>query len=313
MNRELKILSVCTTVIMYIVLLQGALVTNSGSSDGCGSNWPLCHGTFMPEWDYAAIIEFSHRVVSALAGLMVIVLAVWAWRVISNQPMVKYLGLFAVITIIVQGLLGAASVVWKQPAWALALHFGIALICFASVLLLQVLIFRSDRGTLSPLKPVDSRIQRLIWGTVLFSYVVIYLGAYVRHVKASLACSGWPLCNGQIIPTLAGQIGASFLHRVAAALLGFAVVWVMISLRRSAAYRVDLIRAGYLALFLVLLQAASGALMAVGYYNLLTQMLHSAIVTAFWGCLCYLSMQVLPDLIRSDPYALDGRTQSKEA
>lgn len=298
MSRGLKILSVSTTVIMYIVLLQGALVTNSGSSDGCGASWPLCHGTFMPDWDYAAIIEFSHRAVSGLAGLMVIALAVWTWRALSGQPIVKYLGIFAVFTIIFQGLLGAAAVVWKQPAWALALHFGISLICFASVLLLQVLIFRSDRGAVYRSRPVDSFLQRLILGTALFSYVVVYLGAYVRHVKASLACFGWPLCNGDLIPTLSGQVGAGFAHRVAAALLAMVVIWMVVSLRRHAPDRVDLTRAGYLALFMVLLQAASGALMALGYYNLLTQMLHSAIVTAFWGSLSFLSLQVMPDLIR---------------
>ncbi len=295
MGRGLKSLSVATTIIMYIVLLQGALVTNSGSADGCGASWPLCHGTFMPDWDYAAMIEFSHRAVSSIAGLMVIVLAIWAGRALSEKPIVRYLGLFAVFTIIFQGLLGAAAVIWPQPSWALALHFGISLICFASVLLLQVLIFRAGHGSRVRLEPIHRRIQRLVWGTTIFSYLVVYLGAYVRHVKASLACAGWPLCNGEIIPTLTGQVGAGFAHRVGAAVLALVVVWMVVSLRRQAAYRVDLTRAGYLALFLVLLQAASGALMALGYFNLATQMLHSAIVTAFWGSLSFLSMQVLPE------------------
>jgi cytochrome c oxidase assembly protein subunit 15 len=245
--------------------------------------------------------------------LMVIALAAWAWRALSDRPVVKYLGIFAVFTIIFQGLLGAASVVWKQPAWALALHFGISLICFASVLLLQVLIFRSDRGDDTRLKPVEIRIQRLIWGTALFSYVVVYLGAYVRHVKASLACVGWPLCNGDVVPTLSGQIGASFAHRVGAALLAMVVVWAVVSLRRHAAHRVDLTRVSYLALFLVLLQAASGALMALGYYNLLTQMLHSAIVTAFWGSLCFLSLQALPDLSRPGASVQGAKSHYREA
>ena len=32
---------------MAFVQLGGALVTKTGSEDGCGSSWPLCHGALL--------------------------------------------------------------------------------------------------------------------------------------------------------------------------------------------------------------------------------------------------------------------------
>ena len=43
----------------------GALVTKTGSEDGCGASWPLCHGALLPQnLPIATIIELSHRAVS---------------------------------------------------------------------------------------------------------------------------------------------------------------------------------------------------------------------------------------------------------
>ena len=64
-KRNLKWLSVLATIIMAFVQLGGALVTKTGSEDGCGSSWPLCHGALLPQnLPIDTIIELSHRAVS---------------------------------------------------------------------------------------------------------------------------------------------------------------------------------------------------------------------------------------------------------
>lgn len=45
-EKNLKWLSLFTTILMLFVQIGGALVTKTGSADGCGSSWPLCHGKF---------------------------------------------------------------------------------------------------------------------------------------------------------------------------------------------------------------------------------------------------------------------------
>src|SRR3977135_3646630 len=56
---------------MLLVLVMGAAVTNTGSAEGCGRSWPLCNGQFVPEFTVATAIEYSHRAVTGLGGVLV--------------------------------------------------------------------------------------------------------------------------------------------------------------------------------------------------------------------------------------------------
>ena len=44
----------------------------------------------------------------------------------------------------------------------------------------------------------------MIWGSLVYTYVVVYMGAYVQHMKASTACGGWRIIKlmGQRITKL---------------------------------------------------------------------------------------------------------------
>jgi cytochrome c oxidase assembly protein subunit 15 len=280
LTRVLKPLSLVTAVITYIILLQGALVTNTGSGQGCGQNWPLCKGTWMPDWDYNAIIEFSHRAVSGVGGLLILALAVLVWQT-GQSSRLKLLSVVSFLTVLFQGLLGAGNVLWPQPKWILALHFGISLICFTAVLLTAVGLRQAETPVQTA--PIDPAFRRWTLTVMILFYGIVYLGAYVRHVGASLACMGFPDCNGTLFPGLAGPEGASFAHRVAA-LVGLLLIirftWMALK-QPSPAIR----RSGVAALVLVLAQIADGIAMALGHYNLLTQMLHSAFISALWGVL----------------------------
>src|SRR5919198_2246205 len=68
-------LAVAATVGMFLVLVMGATVTNTGSAQGCGQSWPLCNGQFVPEFTVATAIEYSHRAVTGLEGMLVLALA----------------------------------------------------------------------------------------------------------------------------------------------------------------------------------------------------------------------------------------------
>ncbi len=289
MSRALRIHSLLTTMLMFLVVLMGAWVTNTGSGDGCGAHWPLCHGTFMPDWDYEAIIEFSHRAVAGLAGLMTVILVLWVWRALPKRRDLLWTALGGLFFVLLQGGLGALAVLWPQPKAVLALHFGFSVLCFTGVLLVSILLYRplglTGTASLSPL------LTRWIWVVIGYTYIVMYLGAYVRHKGAALACAGWPLCNGELWPTLAGPVGVNFIHRLGAALSVLLVIRLWALARQAPA---ELRGGANLALLLVLLQVVSGALFPLGFYNLLTQMLHTTLITAFWGVLSYLALLVWP-------------------
>ena len=132
--KEFKMVSVVATLMMTFVQLGGALVTKTGSADGCGSSWPLCHGALIPEFfPIDTIIELSHRAVSALSLLMVLWLVITAWKHIGYIKEIKPLSIISVGFLLLQALIGAAAVIWQQNDYVLALHFGISLISFSSV------------------------------------------------------------------------------------------------------------------------------------------------------------------------------------
>src|SRR5919204_373408 len=72
MRRLVRWLAMSASVGMFLVLVMGATVTNTGSAEGCGRSWPLCNGRFVPEFTVATAIEFSHRAVTGVEGVLVV-------------------------------------------------------------------------------------------------------------------------------------------------------------------------------------------------------------------------------------------------
>ena len=108
MIRTIKWLSVVSSIGMVFILLGGALVTKTGSEDGCGNSWPLCHGQLFPtDVSPELLIEYSHRLVSTVIGATILLLVVLAWIYLSHNREVKFLSAASLFFIIVQGLIGS--------------------------------------------------------------------------------------------------------------------------------------------------------------------------------------------------------------
>ncbi len=292
MNKKLKLFSILTTLGMIIVLLQGALVTKTESGQGCGDSWPLCHGQVIPDSinTLETIIEYSHRAVSGILGIMVIILAIWMWKKLPHIRETKFLAIIAVLFIIFQGLLGAAAVVWGQSSAVLALHFGFSLVSFASVLLLTILVYEEDKGPKIRQPRITARFKGFIYFIFTYLYIVVYTGALVRHTDASLACAGWPLCNGQLIPPLRGVIAVQFGHRVAAALMFLVLLALVIHVYRNYKDQPAIRYTALISFVLVTLQVISGAYVVFTAMSLVSAMLHAFIITCLFGAISYLVM-----------------------
>nr|WP_096435546.1 heme A synthase [Alteribacter populi] len=288
MNKGLKVFSIFASLGMLVVLLQGALVTQTGSGDACGTSWPLCYGQVLPETPtIATLIEYTHRIVSGLMGIVVIILSIWAWRKIGHVRETKFLAVLAIFAIIFQGLLGAAAVAWGQSDAVMALHFGFSLVSFASVVLIAVLAFEADNkgGVFVP--NISSRMRKYLYFTLAYLYAVVYTGAFVKHTGASGACTGWPLCNGQLIPPLEGTVAIQFGHRVVAGLLFFVIVILFIQLFRNYRNEKVLVTIGALSLILVTIQVLSGAVVIFTGFTLWATLFHALFVSLLFAVLSY--------------------------
>lgn len=309
MKKSLKWFSVLTTIGMVLVLLGGALVTKTDSGMGCGRSWPLCHGQLIPSNINAELlIELSHRVVSGSVGIMVLILSIWTWKAIGHIREAKFLSALAFIFLVVQGLIGAAAVVWGQSDFVLAIHFGVSLISFAAVFLLTLLIFEIDQKFDARKLVIDNRMKKHIYGITIYSFIVVYTGALVRHVNASLVCPSWPLCTkgGPFIPANFHQ-WVQMGHRLAAFIIFLWIGYIMILAIRH--YRKEkIIFWGWIISFiLVTCQAATGALVVFTMLNLGISLLHAFFISCLFGMLSYFCL--LASRSKKNALALDKQEE----
>lgn len=100
-----------------LVILWGAYVRATGSGAGCGSHWPLCNGEVVPRAPaLATVIEFTHRLTSGVALLLVAGLVVGARRVHPRGHLARRAAAWSAFFIVVEALLGAGLVLLEYVA-----------------------------------------------------------------------------------------------------------------------------------------------------------------------------------------------------
>lgn len=284
-----------TAVGMLIVLLMGARVTATGSADGCGNDWPLCHGSFLPTDTYESLVEYSHRIVTGVEGILVAITSVLAWPMRKRYAEVKVLVPFLVGTILFQSLLGAAAVKWPQTPEVLATHFGISLIALASAALLAKVLSEErpetadDEKTARRIEVRDggvARFRRVAVICVVAAILVAYSGAYVRHTGAELACTSWPTCNGELVPEFGGLHGVQTIHRIAALAISLIILGLLILGYRLREARPDLFTMSALAMLLVVIQALVGAIVVASGLQLTATLAHAGVMSLLFVALC---------------------------
>ena len=166
-------------VLVYTVavVLWGAYVRATGSGAGCGSHWPLCNGEVIPRsGTMETLIEFTHRLSSGLAFLLVLVLLVWALRRFERSDPVRWMATAAFLFIIAEALVGAGLVLFGlvadndsfTRAWVMAFHL------VNTFLLLGCLALTAWWSRVrSPLEPAPNRARWAILCTMLGGLVLL--------------------------------------------------------------------------------------------------------------------------------------------
>jgi len=89
----------------------GVFVRATKSGDGCGSHWPLCDGKSEPlHGPISRIVESSHRISTALVGVLAIILLVWSFRAFPKKHLVRKSAVTVMLLTILEGLVGAILV-----------------------------------------------------------------------------------------------------------------------------------------------------------------------------------------------------------
>jgi heme a synthase len=93
---------------LIAVILFGAVVRITGSGAGCGNHWPTCQGVVLPpEPTTKTLIELTHRVTSALSGLMGLAAVAWAFKLKSPA---RPWSIAMLVFLLLEGFIGAVLV-----------------------------------------------------------------------------------------------------------------------------------------------------------------------------------------------------------
>lgn len=291
MIKILKWLSVVSTVGMIFILIGGALVTKTESGAGCGTSWPLCHGEFIPsEITPELVIELSHRLVSGIMGISVLALSFLSWKYIGRIREVKFLSFLSVFFLLLQGLVGAAAVMWGQSDFFLAAHFGISLISFASVFLLMLLIFEIDKKFDANSLFIQKKHRIEIYLLSIYTIFVVYTGALVRHSNAEMVCKDWPFCSNNSPFSFSGYSFEQWIqmgHRLFAGVIFIWTITLFIKMMKN--YRnIPVMFWGWITtVSLIILQVFFGAMIIFTMLNLGIALLHALVISCFFGMLSY--------------------------
>ena len=99
-----------------LTILLGALVRATHSGAGCGRSWPTCQGELVPGLGGATTIEFTHRMASGVALILVASLVVVVWRSVGGPHPARRSAIWAGVAILGEALIGAAIVLYEWVA-----------------------------------------------------------------------------------------------------------------------------------------------------------------------------------------------------
>ncbi len=123
----------------------GGYVSAAGLGLTC-PDWPLCPSGILPDKQY--FIEWTHRLIAAITGTLVIATTVGCWLAKNSESKIKLTSTLAAIFVVTQISLGALVIDLKLQAVLVSIHFGIGILLFAMVLLTTLFAFRLNKKSI---------------------------------------------------------------------------------------------------------------------------------------------------------------------
>jgi heme a synthase len=202
-------------VITLFLILLGALVksTDSGLSV---PDWPTTYGKFMFAYPLNKMAggikyEHTHRMLASIVGLLTLLLTVCLFCNKMLPVWIKRLGLFAFLTVVLQGILGGLTVKFFLPVWLSTFHGVLAQTFFLIVILIAyaLSVERRQRWNIEEDSYNPQFLQLAILLLVMI-YIQLIIGNIMRHDQAGLAVPDFPTMGWTYFPTL----DQAWFHRI---------------------------------------------------------------------------------------------------
>jgi heme A synthase len=209
-----RVFSLAAAVAAFAVATLGSWIRINGAGMTC-PDWPQCQGRIVPVLQGGVVLEYSHRVLAGVVGMLVVVLIVLGWRMRREIKGLTTALTALALVFVLQVALGAATVALSNSPWSVVLHWGVGMLLLATLTALTMLAW---------LRPSSEREVRqsplfaLLGLTTAVAFVVMCAGAYVSSSAAGLACSTLPACDLGSWTGVTPAENAQMTHRLLAGL-----------------------------------------------------------------------------------------------
>ena len=282
-----QVLAAATVVTTLLLVTIGVIVRAMDAGLGC-PDWPFCYGQLLPPaGDAKAWIEWLHRDVAALVGVLIVGLAVIAFLDHRQRRSILWPSIGAVARGGFQAYLGRETVRLGNTGESVTAHLA------AAMALLGILVFLFVRASYPARLPGTGGSQRftlLAAFAAAATFVLLLFGSNVTARNAGLVFPDWPLMSGGLFPfdpsipdDVAVLYAAHALHRYVAAAVLVILVALAVAAWRTQRSRPILrnLAVGLLALYLV--QVVVGGLQVLTLLSDWSQTLHLALGAVIWG------------------------------
>ena len=177
--------------VTFPLIWAGGLVTSTDAGMAV-PDWPNTYGYnmfsypfeswFFGPWDL--FIEHGHRLLGSTAGLVAIMLVISTFRN-SKNACLRWMSVFALLLVILQGLLGGVRVLAADRILAMV-HGCVGPAFFAFSAAFATVLYQNSRSVSAVSQPTRrTKLQTLTICLTAGSFLQLVLGANMRHIEES--------------------------------------------------------------------------------------------------------------------------------
>jgi protoheme IX farnesyltransferase len=267
------------------LVVIGVIVRATESGMGC-PDWPLCYGQIIPPTTdsgdviaYKAWLEWIHRTIAAVIGLIVLAAVFLALRNLKGRRSLQGASIALLALVLFQAWLGRQTVLESNSGASVTAHLASAM---AFVGLQVWMLARSGYAeTLAGIRRASGSVVAPIVAAGGI-YALLLFGSNVTGTDTGLLYPDWPLMGGTLFPPITTLSTPMIVHRYATAIVALILTSALWIVRREQGSPAHVRQLLTYATVVFAVQCLIGAAQIFTKLAPWTQTLHVALATMIW-------------------------------
>ena len=267
------------------LVVIGVIVRATESGMGC-PDWPLCYGQIIPPTTdsgdviaYKAWLEWIHRAIAAVIGLIVLAVVFIALRNLKGRRSLQGASIALLALVLFQAWLGRQTVLESNSGASVTAHLASAM---AFVGLQIWMLARSGYDeTLAGIRRASGSVVAPIVAAGAI-YALLLFGSNVTGTDTGLLYPDWPLMGGTLFPPITELSTPMIVHRYATAIVALILISALWIVRREQGSPAHVRQLLTYATAIFAVQCVIGSVQIFTKLAPWTQTLHVALATMIW-------------------------------